>query len=38
MKSVQANVTKKGSDRVTLIFVKIKFKPKLVRSREEYFI
>lgn len=38
MKSVQANVTKKGWDRVTLIFVKIKFKPKLVRSREEYFI
>lgn len=38
MKSVQANATIKRSDRVTLIFVQIKFKPKLVRSRKGYFI
>lgn len=38
MESVQANATKKQPDRVTLIFVQIKFKPKLVRSRKGYFI
>lgn len=38
MESVQANATKKRPDRVTLIFVQIKFKPKLVRSRKGYFI